>query len=165
MQTSERALVRARELQGELAGSVRSLTAAINFDDDEQQDPSEILCMMLGQLVEGTGGTALTDLVGAGVGNLSVCNTCGAPYCREDGVEMVLPIPAFKVSALKDRAPHGSSCCRLSPDAAFAPPLVLRAGRWLPVRERAGLPGGVQGLGHNGEGLRSLPAKAASAPA
>jgi hypothetical protein len=165
MQTSERALVRARELREELAGSVRSLTTAVNFDDDEQQDPSEILCMMLGQLVEGTGGTALTDLVGAGVGNLSVCNTCGAPYCREDGVEMVLPIPAFKVSALKDRAHARQPLLHTVPDAAFAPPLVLRAGRWLPVRDRAGLPGGVQGLGHNGEGLRSLSAKAASSPA
>ena len=75
------------------------LTAVINFDDDEQQDPSEILCAMLGQLNEGTDGAVVRDLLGAGVADAQVADACGAPYCREDGVEMVLPVPAFKVGA------------------------------------------------------------------
>lgn len=96
IQTSEQALLRVRQLQEELAGSVRSLVGAVGFDDGEQQDPSEILCALLGQLAEGA--ASLRDLVGAGVGNLSACSTCGSTFCREDGVELVLPVPTFKVS-------------------------------------------------------------------
>ena len=119
IQASERALLRARQLQAELAGNVRSLTAAISFDDGEQHDPSEILCAMLEQLKEGTNGAAVRDLFSVSVGNVSVCDACGASYCREDGVEMVLPVPAFKVSARQSPPPHSCSCCTPCPDSAL----------------------------------------------
>ena len=77
--------------------------------------------------------------------------------------------PSPPSRSVRGRARHGTAAAAalhaLTLPFVLAPLLLPCAGGRRPVRERARLPGGVQGLGRDGEGLPSLPAPPASAAA